>query len=90
MQKLFGLLIAVLFALNTYSQGIPVADVRVTSATAIFGVNISRGSKVYDAGSNKYYYCVTAATSAETLTTASAKFYEFSTTSHNHALAEQR
>jgi len=87
MRKLFGPLIAVLFTLNTYSQGIPVADVRVTSATAIFGVNISRGSKVYDAGSNKYYYCVTAATSAETLTTASAKFYEFSTTSHNHTLA---
>lgn len=42
--------------------------VSVADATTAFGVNISEGTKVYDADADLYYYCITASLADSTLT----------------------
>lgn len=69
----------ILFSISGYGQGIPVYDIRIPTASTPFGGNVSRGQKVYNADNNTLYLCITAATSAETLTSASAKFKQIPT-----------
>ncbi|MFZ4569744.1 MAG: beta strand repeat-containing protein [Bacteroidales bacterium] len=73
---LIGFLI---YSLAIFGQGIPVYDFRVPNATTAFGGNVSRGQKVFNADNNTLFLCITAATSAETLTSASAKFKQIPT-----------
>ncbi len=74
MKKLVLILVFAMFYVLAYSQATPSNHFRIANATTAFGINIAKGTTVYDVGAGKYYVCTAASASTLTLTTGSANF----------------
>jgi len=74
MKKLVIILGFLLLAYLGYGQATPSNHFRIANATTAFGINIAKGTTVYDVGAGKYYVCTAASASTLTLTTGSANF----------------
>ncbi|MEI6574807.1 MAG: hypothetical protein WCO63_01360 [Bacteroidota bacterium] len=74
MRQAILLIVTFLFSLGVFGQALPVGNYQVLNASTTFGISIHKGAFMYDMGTDRTYRCITAATSAENLTTASAKF----------------
>ena len=77
MRKLL-LILAVLFPFLVMAQLSPITGGKIQNNTTNFGVGIAVGTTIHDLSTNKFYLCITPASSTENLTSALAKFRELS------------
>jgi hypothetical protein len=64
----------VLISVSLFSQVTPTCDLKVSSASWAFGVNVGIGQKVYNIETHQLFVCTASTASTATLTSASANF----------------